>query len=363
MTKKEALDFLELPESSSDPDIKARIEEKISYFELLSENSTSVFLRRIHEQNLNKVKSIQKEWQGWSPPIIEKPAPEIREVRQVPEPSLPKPDTKVEEIKQVPETPLPKPEAKIEEIKQVPEIPLTKPETKVDEIKQIPEIPIPGPAQRVQEIKQVKEVPAPEPMPQVQEIKKPHPPEPQPAPDVREKIVSPVVEKLSQISHTTRTEIPSLTDTQMVRMKPAADPVGWLVRHTENKPVKSFPLFFGKNYIGRKVQPGFKPFIEVEDDLFVSRIHAVLNVEGARPFLFYITDTPAANGGKPSKNGTYVNGSHERVNVKTILHDYDTVQIGETKFVLRFEIGDLSKMQEQVEDRAYMHTVVIKVRE
>ena len=157
--------------------------------------------------------------------------------------------------------------------------------------------------------------------------------------------------------------MPALTDTQIVRLRPPAEPVGWLVRHTENKSVKSFPLFFGKNYIGRKIQPGFKPFIEVEDDLFVSRIHAVLTVEGAAPFMFYITDSPATNGGKPSKNGTYVNGSGERVHVKTVLRDYDTVQIGETKFVLRFEIGDLLKMQEEVEDRAYMHTVVIKIRE
>ena len=64
MTKKEALDFLELPESAGDPEIKSRIAEKISYFELLSENSPSVFLRRIHEQNLNKVRIHSKRVAG-----------------------------------------------------------------------------------------------------------------------------------------------------------------------------------------------------------------------------------------------------------------------------------------------------------
>ena len=38
MTKKEALEFLELPESATDIEIKIRIADKLSYFEELSEH-------------------------------------------------------------------------------------------------------------------------------------------------------------------------------------------------------------------------------------------------------------------------------------------------------------------------------------
>ena len=316
MTKKEALEFLELPEVAGDADIKSRLADKLSYYEQLSEKSPSVFLRRIHEQNLAKVKSIQKELPSWSPLPVEKPIPVAEEKKSI-----------------------------VEEKQPVRDLPAAEPVPEIREKIISPE-PLPEPAKTV--------VPEPKKVITAEPTEKTIVPEPK-------KISVPVSEKT--VVPTLKTEAPSLTDTQIVRLKPAPEPVGWLVRHTENKAVKSFPLFFGKNFIGRKIQPGFKPFVEVEDDLFVSRVHAVLTVEGAGPLLFYITDSAAANGGKPSKNGTYVNGSQERVHVKTILHDYDTVQIGETKFVLRFEIEDLARMQEEVEDRGYMHTVVIKVRE
>ena len=258
MTKKEALDFLELSESASESEIQDRAADKLSYFELLSEKSPSVFLRRIQEQNAAKVRLIQKETAQW----FEKKEPEIPHF-------------------------------------------------------------IPEPGQK----------PAPSISVKVDIQPKPAPP---PAPDPVE-----------------------LSRTQ-VRAKPGSEPAGWLVRHTENKSIKSIPVFAGKNFIGRKIQPGLKPFIEVEEDLFVSRVHAVLYVEGTAPYSFFISDTSSSNGGKPSKNGTYINGSGDRINGKIMLHDYDTVQIGETKFVLRFDITDILKMQEEVEDKGYMHTVVIK---
>jgi FHA domain len=258
MTKKEALDFLELSESASDSEIKAKLADKLSYFELLSEKSPSVFLRRIQEQNVAKVKLIQKESVQWS---------EIKEADKLP--FIPEPEQK----------------------------PVSNISVKVDSQ-----------------------------------------PRPEPAP----------YQDPAELSRT------------QVRAKPGSEPAGWLVRHTENKSIKSFPVFAGKNFIGRKIQPGLKPFIEVEEDLFVSRVHAVLYVEGAAPYSFFISDTSSSNGGKPSKNGTYINGGGDRINGKIILHDYDTVQIGETKFVLRFDITDILKMQEEVEDKGYMHTVVIK---
>jgi len=307
MTKKEALDFLELSESASESEIHTRLADKLSYFELLSEKSPSVFLRRIQEQNVTKVKLIQRESAQWFekkvadiPVIIPEPKQVIPEPEQVipePEPKIPEPEPEIPEPEQV----IPEPEKVISEPEQI----ISEPEQK----------------------------PAPDISVKVDIQPKPAPP---PSPDAAD-----------------------LSRTQ-VRMKPGSEPAGWLVRHTENKSIKSFPVFAGKNFIGRKIQPGLKPFIEVEEDLFVSRIHAVLNVEGTAPYSFFISDTSSSNGGKPSKNGTYINGSADRINGRVMLHDYDTVQIGETKFVLRFDITDLLKMQEEVEDKGYMHTVVIK---
>jgi hypothetical protein len=295
MTKKEALEFLELPESASDSDIKTKIADKLSYFELLSEKSPSVFLRRIHEQNVAKVKLIQKESAQWSgsdesghTPVItvhdesvklEKP---IGQLQEKPQPVTVHPQTMhAKEMEPVAaplrgEMAVPKPEGVLE------------PKT-------------------------------------------------------------PTKNELKPTSEPTYFADTVDWSKAQTKLKPGPDPVGWLVRHTENKTIKSFPVFPGKNFIGRKIQPGLKPFIQVEEDLFVSRVHAVLYAEGAGPYLFYIS--------------TYVNGSEDRINTKIMLHDYDTVQIGETKFVLRFEIEDILKMQDEVEDKGYMHTVIIKLRE
>ena len=59
MNKQEILDFLELPESTSDQEIKVRLDEKLAYFQLLSENAPNDFLRKLHINNTQKVKYIQ----------------------------------------------------------------------------------------------------------------------------------------------------------------------------------------------------------------------------------------------------------------------------------------------------------------
>ena len=51
MDRKEALEFLELPEYASPAEIKEKIETKLAYFENLSEKAPSPFVRKLHARN------------------------------------------------------------------------------------------------------------------------------------------------------------------------------------------------------------------------------------------------------------------------------------------------------------------------
>jgi len=136
------------------------------------------------------------------------------------------------------------------------------------------------------------------------------------------------------------------------------EPIAFLVRHTENKPVKPFPLYSGKNFIGRKVHSSLKPFIALEDDEFVSRLHAVIFVEEEEAC--YIDDSASSNEGKPSKNGTFINGDKQRVTERCRLNDNDAIQIGETKLIFRMNNTSIKKIVEEVQESDYMHTVIIR---
>ena len=87
----------------------------------------------------------------------------------------------------------------------------------------------------------------------------------------------------------------------------ADPPVAWLIKHTENKRILTYPLYTGINYIGRAVIPNSQNIL-IDDDAFVSRTHAAIYVEGSDPHVFSIRDSASANNGKRSKNGTYING-------------------------------------------------------
>ncbi|MCQ2973364.1 MAG: FHA domain-containing protein [Bacteroidales bacterium] len=111
---------------------------------------------------------------------------------------------------------------------------------------------------------------------------------------------------------------------------------GWLVLHTEGKEVISFELKEGKNRIGRKTTQN-SPEIFIDGDLFVSRNHAVLVVrKNEKTEYEYIIADNTEIQGKPSLNGTYINGNSERLGESPVkLKDGDTIQIGLTKFVLK----------------------------
>ncbi|HRI27998.1 MAG TPA: FHA domain-containing protein [Chitinophagales bacterium] len=113
---------------------------------------------------------------------------------------------------------------------------------------------------------------------------------------------------------------------------------GWLVVHTEGKLPVTYELFEGKNVIGRPDGPHHVD-IRVEDDEYVSRIHALIyiNKDFLHRFSYRLADDGSLRGGHPSTNGTYINGITDRLpkDSSVFLRDADTVQVGTTKMVFK----------------------------
>ena len=126
--------------------------------------------------------------------------------------------------------------------------------------------------------------------------------------------------------------------------------IAFLIRHTENRKSKSFPLFNGKNFLGRMSNNQPHEII-IEDDIYVSRSHAVLVMEDNN---CKITDLG-------SKNGTYINGNEQRITTVS-LNDSDTIQLGNTKFVFKTETHkSIAKLVNEVDNSEYMKTIVIDI--
>ena len=120
--------------------------------------------------------------------------------------------------------------------------------------------------------------------------------------------------------------------------------LGWLIIHTENRSVNTFNLYPGINYLGRKKRADDANYIIVEDDPFISRTHAFIkcrNVNDHYEFKLYDGD-----GSKPSVNGVYLNGNEKRINKSCLLHEDDTIQIGNTKLMFRKNKDTSSESQE-----------------
>ncbi|MCS4226593.1 FHA domain-containing protein [Sphingobacterium sp. BIGb0165] len=124
----------------------------------------------------------------------------------------------------------------------------------------------------------------------------------------------------------------------------------WLIRHTENRPPKSFPLFSGKNFIGR-ISSHQQHEILIDDDIYISRSHAFIEVKNDSCM---IVD-------QGSKNGTYINGRDQRIS-SSPLKDSDTIQLGNTKFVFKTEIHKtIDHLVDEVDRSEYMKTIVIDI--
>ncbi len=245
MNKKEALDFLELPDTATDNDIRTRMADKLVYFQRLSENAPNDFLRKLHFQNTEKVKSIQQLFAQSAAPNPQYAQPSYQQ---------------------------------------------------------------------------------------------------------------PVYNNIPNSYG--GSNVATVKDVFGNNVSDPNNPAALLVRHTENKSAKTFSLFPGANMICRTQQTG-QHTIVVDDDPYISRVHAVIYVEGKNEF--FICDNAQSNGGKASKNGTYINGNDNRINQKIRLRENDTVQVGMTKFILRFINTNIHKIVHQVEEAEYMKTVVIDI--
>jgi pSer/pThr/pTyr-binding forkhead associated (FHA) protein len=130
-----------------------------------------------------------------------------------------------------------------------------------------------------------------------------------------------------------------------------------LIRHTENLSSKTFELNNGENYLVRSSQ-NLKNEILIENDAFVSRLHAVLKVKNDEAL---ISDA-GLNGFKESKNGVYINGKPRRIVKEYTLHEGDTIQIGNTKLVFKWmNTHQQSTIEAEVNKTEYISTVVINL--
>lgn len=71
MTRSQALEFLELQADATIYEIKQRISEKLQYYQELSENAPSDFLRRLNARHAVKVEDIKRLFPEWNPEKLE----------------------------------------------------------------------------------------------------------------------------------------------------------------------------------------------------------------------------------------------------------------------------------------------------
>jgi hypothetical protein len=138
-------------------------------------------------------------------------------------------------------------------------------------------------------------------------------------------------------------------------------PMAYIIVHTEGRNTASFPLYEGANFICRKAIPGAYCVV-IDDDPYLSRIHCSLMITQQSPApVCEIRDDGQGHQGKPSTNGTYLNGQPDRVS-RRILGNYDTIQAGNTKLVFRWkENQHTADLEDQVRQTGFVKTVIINI--
>ena len=136
-------------------------------------------------------------------------------------------------------------------------------------------------------------------------------------------------------------------------------PLAYLIVHTENKDIQSFPLFEGDNCVGRNEVPG-KNSITLPEDTCVSRYHCVITINGAGDQSSVISDDGRHNNGRPSLNGAYYNGNPDRIKTQKLANG-DTVQIGMTKMVFKWNTAPKKNMEQEVEQSDFVKTIVVNI--
>ncbi len=142
--------------------------------------------------------------------------------------------------------------------------------------------------------------------------------------------------------------------------------IGWLVVHDEKTSAHTFQLREGINRIGR-LKPTTPTNVNIgikTNDDFMSRYHCDLEVmwnRQAKRYDYVVSDK--AYGSKSvSTNGTYVNAESRRLSPmdERNLKDGDTLQIGETKLILKTPSSarDARDAERKVKDLDYSKTVI-----
>lgn len=243
MTRVEVLDFLELPDSSTEEEIRIRLEDKLTYFQRLTENAPNEFLRKLHSANTEKIRGIQHQL------------------------------------------------------------------AEGDDTGKQPRATNQFPAEAVQAVA--------------------------------------AADTMS-------------TGANFLSAQRNRHAIAWLVRHTENQSAKTFPLYYGKNYIGRNPHIS-SPTILISEDPYISRIHSLLDVVNSSPLEIIVSDDQVSNEGRASKNGTYINGNVQRLIKKQTITENDTIQVGMTKFNIKLNNSSINEIVQEVEESEYMKTVVINL--
>lgn len=116
----------------------------------------------------------------------------------------------------------------------------------------------------------------------------------------------------------------------------ANTPAGWLILGGAGQEQASYELHVGKNRIGRTSKLSH-PDIPIQNDKYASRNHAILVVRiSERNVYEYLIVDNAQLLGKPSTNGTFVNGAQKRIGDQPVmLKNGDRIKCGATEFTLK----------------------------
>ncbi|AEI51507.1 FHA domain-containing protein [Runella slithyformis] len=148
---------------------------------------------------------------------------------------------------------------------------------------------------------------------------------------------------------------------------PKSEP-GWLVVHDENAPEQTHSLRVGRQVIGRLNTTAPCDIMITTQDVYMSRNHCILEVKPGRTggFDYLLSDRKMTNGAPElmSANGTYVNAFEKPLqpNDMVYLNDGDTIQIGQTKVVIKTikTVANADDATRLVRDTDYTPTVIIK---
>ena len=142
--------------------------------------------------------------------------------------------------------------------------------------------------------------------------------------------------------------------------------IGWLVVHDEKTSAHTFQLREGINRIGR-LKPTTPTNVNIgikTNDDFMSRYHCDLEVTWNRlaKCYDYVVSDKAYGSKSVSTNGTYVNAASRRLSPtdEKNLKDGDTLQIGETKLILKTPSSarDAREAERKVKELDYSKTVI-----